>query len=263
MNHEVTVILRHLSSRTRIEGLSANVVSYDSFSEVNDIFANVRPEIVINTVGSYGRRSEKLDSLVEANIYFPSQLFSTALANNVETFIHTGTSLPDKISLYALTKNTFTKAVSKYDTVGMQFINIALEHFYGPGDDDKKFAAWVLKKCISNDTLQLTSGIQQRDFIYIDDVLSAYEVILMNKSGLGKSQTISVGSGCPTSLRHFVETIHKYTQSRSTLEFGALPLREEESMYSCADIRELSRLEWKAKFTLEQGIASMIKGLDQ
>ena len=132
-----------------------------------------------------------------------------------------------------------------------------------PGDDDKKFAAWVLKKCISNDTLQLTSGIQQRDFIYIDDVLSAYEVILMNKSGLGKSQTISVGSGCPTSLRYFVETIHKYTQSRSRLEFGALPLREEESMYSCADIRELSRLEWKAKFTLEQGIASMIKGLDQ
>jgi len=221
----------------------------------------VKPDVVINTIAIYGREGEKLDSLVDANISYPSMLLSVAVEHEVKTFIHTGTSLSDQVSLYALTKNSFVKVAKMHDNRVTQFIDIALEHFYGPGDDGHKFATWVLEKCISNDGLQLSSGVQQRDFIFIDDVLSAYETILLNRSNIGHIETISVGSGSVISVRHLVETIHKYTKSKSTLEFGVVPMRESELMYSCADIQKLSELGWNINYTLKQGLNMMVGDL--
>ena len=220
----------------------------------------MKPDIVINTVAVYGRAGEKLDRLVDANISYPSMLLSVAVEHEVKTFIHTGTSLPDQVSLYALTKNSFVKVAKMHDNEATQFIDIALEHFYGPADDSHKFATWAIEKCMSNDGLQLSSGIQKRDFIYIDDVLSAYEFNLMNAALLAHVETISVGSGSTVTLRQLVETIHNLTFSRSDLDFGAVPMRNNEVMYSCADVEKLSSLGWKTRFTLKQGLTSMIEG---
>ena len=61
----------------------------------------------------------------------------------------------------------------------MFFINMRLEHFYGPGDADSKFTAHVMNSCLRNvPELKLTLGEQRRDFFYIEDVVSAYLIIL-------------------------------------------------------------------------------------
>ena len=257
--HEVSVLVRDGSSSSLV-GTHSKVFQYESFSQIRSVFESLKPDVVINTVASYGRSNKKLESLIDANITYPSRILSIARDIGVTTFIHTGTSLPDNLSLYALTKNTFVNAVKMEGNEDIQFIDIALEHFYGPGDDVSKFASFVLHSCRLDEPLKLTSGLQQRDFIYIDDVLAAFSVILSNASEFGRIETIAVGSGCAVSLRHLVETIHECSGSNSDLDFGAVPMRQNELMYSCADITKLSDLGWSAVYSLRNGVDSMIKG---
>ena len=140
-----------------------------------------------------------------------------------------------------------------------------LEHFYGPGDNDSKFTSYVINSCIENiPNLELTLGEQKRDFIYIDDVISAYLILL------GKMDTFSdefnefdVGSGEAISIKDFVKIVHQLTHSQSFLDFGAIPYRKGEVMLSEINIEPLNQLGWECKTKLEQGLELTLKGVKQ
>lgn len=257
--HQVVALIRSSSSKVRLKDLPVDIVYLDEEGALEKVFQTHKPEVVINTAALYGRKGESISALLDANIDFPIKLLALAKQYRSKAFVNTGTSLPDDISPYALTKNTFVK-LAKFNTSNApQFINIALEHFYGPEDDSSKFTSYVINSCLKGEDLQLTSGEQQRDFIYIDDVVSAYEIIISNIAKLEHFETIPVGSGeCPT-VRRFVEAIHACAHSKSKLKFGAIDLRENEIMYSCADVKKLKALGWLSQYSLKQGIDSVFK----
>ena len=94
-----------------------------------------------------------------------------------------------------------------------------------------------------------------RDFVYIDDVIFAYLVLLQKiDSFLDLFIEFDVGSGNPVSIREMVETVHRMTKSRSRLAFGALPYRKNEVMFSNAEVEPLVNLGWSCKTSLEQGL---------
>jgi nucleoside-diphosphate-sugar epimerase len=126
---------------------------------------------------------------------------------------------------------------------------------YGPSDDPSKFTTHVLNTCHRNEpTLKLTPGEQKRDFIYIDDVVSAYSTLIEQRTKLSIVVDIEVGSGIAPTIREFVLSIHKLTASKTELQFGALPYRPNEPMYLKADISQMKSLGWQPKFNLELGL---------
>jgi nucleoside-diphosphate-sugar epimerase len=132
---------------------------------------------------------------------------------------------------------------------------------YGPGDDASKFTTHVIRSCLGNaPELRLTPGEQKRDFIYIDDVVAAYLLLLQQHLELPRAFTqLGLGSGQAVRIRDFVEQVHRLSQSRTELKFGALPYRQGEIMESAADIAALQRLGWHARYTLEQGLSQAIQ----
>src|SRR5690606_3546497 len=113
----------------------------------------------------------------------------------------------------------------------LQFVNIRLQHMYGPGDDPSKFTSHVFHACQRHQPqLALTAGEQRRDFIYIEDVVSAYGVVAGKLNELSTSDQVDVGSGNAPSVRSFVEQVHLLTGSRTELKFGAIPYRANEAM---------------------------------
>jgi len=144
----------------------------------------------------------------------------------------------------------------------IRFVNIKLEHMYGPGDDPSKFSAHVVQSCLKNiPELALTPGEQKRDFIYIDDVVEAYLKLLENcTTEEAKFQEYEVGSGKALSIREYGETVHSLTKSATRLKFGALPSRDNEIMYSEADISRIVNFGWKPKHDLVSGLRKMIEG---
>jgi len=258
--HQVFVLIRSTSSLKRIENYCADVICIDENDALESAFSLHQPDVIINTAALYGRKGETVSALVNANIGFPNRLLELADKYKSKVFIHTGTSLPDDISPYALTKNTFVKLAKFNADRSFKFINIALEHFYGPDDDNSKFTSYVINACLAGDKLALTDGLQQRDFIYIDDVIDAYKVLIGNMDKLDYFETVSVGSGIAPTVRELVKVIHECSHSKSILEFGAVEMRKNELMYSCADISKLKKLGWQLEHTLESGIKATLKG---
>jgi CDP-paratose synthetase len=258
--HQVVALIRSSSSKMRLQNFPIDIVYLDEEGELEKVFQTHKPEVVINTAALYGRKGGAVSELVEANIGFPVKLLALANQYKSKAFINTGTSLPDNISPYALTKNTFVHLAKFNINNTPKFINIALEHFYGADDDASKFTSYVINSCLKDEDLKLTSGEQQRDFIYIDDVVSAYEIIVSNIAKLEPFETIPVGSGESPTVREFVEIIHACSHSKSKLEFGAIGMRENELMHSCADTSKLSQLGWQLIYSLESGIKTTLTG---
>ncbi len=258
-NHEVFACVRTKSSLKRLTCDNSKIITgIDNAEVLDDAFMTIKPDLIINAAALYGRNGEGIDKLVDANISFPSQLYELCKKYGVGGFLNTGTSLPDNVSQYALTKNTFVRLACSKNERKLKFINIALEHFYGPNDDDNKFISYVIKSCLEGKTLELTNGKQKRDFIHIKDVISAFDVIISQLDNIEHGETIALGSGVALSVREIVEIIAVASRTESILNFGTVADRKNELMYSCADVFRLASLGWTSSLSIEEGLLDTI-----
>ncbi|WP_032484112.1 NAD-dependent epimerase/dehydratase family protein, partial [Yersinia pestis] len=213
------------------------------------------PDVVINTAALYGRKGELLSELVDANIQFPLRILEMLVSTGKGLFFQCGTSLPADVSQYALTKNQFTELAREYcNKFSGKFIELKLEHFFGPFDDSTKFTTYVINSCRSHSDLKLTAGLQRRDFIYINDLINAFKIMISKSESLISGESISIGSGHAVTIKEFVETVAKMTSYQGNLQFGAIPTRENELMYSCASLARIQELGWLCQYSLNSAI---------
>lgn len=262
--YEVVALKRKSSSLHRVEAIAANITFFDIENIDFDKFFRDCGNIhtIIHTATCYGRNNESVSEIFTANAEFPLRLLDAGNRAGVKVFLNTDTILDKYLNLYALSKNQLLqwgKFFSKHENI--HFGNIRLEHFYGPDDDPTKFSAYVINSFLNNaPELKLTKGEQKRDFIYIDDVVTAYVVLLKNMDHINSSFVeFDVGSGHSVSIREFVETAHLLTASKTHLSFGALPYREGEVMQSAADISGLIKLGWHCHYDLVSGLKKIIE----
>lgn len=263
--YKVSVLLRRTSGTVRIADLMSSVQLYrcDGDEDLLSLIQKVAPDYIVHTACSYGRAGENLIDVYDANVRFGLLLLEGAgRLDKQVVFLNTGTTLEPSVSNYAMSKKSFSALgafQARWGGRGVQFINVALQHMYGPGDDKSKFTTHVIESCYGNvERLQLTSGVQKRDFIYIDDVVSAYDVILSNSSSFASSEEIEVGSGEAVSVKHFVELVHSMTASQTRLEFGVVPYRANEAMLHVADVSRLHSLGWAPNISLKTGVQKII-----
>ncbi|WP_107667867.1 NAD(P)-dependent oxidoreductase [Cyanothece sp. BG0011] len=261
--HKVIIMKRSFSNTWRLQEILPLLISYDldtidftqPFQDIPSIDA------IIHTATCYGRNKENISYLAQTNTLFPLQLLERAIKYNIPTFINTDTVLDKFLNPYALSKKHLREWGQYFANLEkIRFVNIKLEHMYGEDDDDSKFTSYVINSCLNNvKKLELTAGEQKRDFIYIEDVVSAYLILLdQAHQQSGYFQDYELGSGEAVSIRELVEMIHKMTQSRTKLNFGVIPYRPQEVMHSQADISQLTSLGWQLQSTLEQGLLSTI-----
>lgn len=265
LNFSVSLLVRKNTNLFRIPDLDHyRIGRCETNLEVEKFIADDPPDFIIHTACCYGRNKESIAQIVDSNIFFGIIVLDAI--NKLQkkiAFLNTASVLPDEVSLYALTKNQFERLGMKfcnYPESRLQFINIKLQHMYGPGDDDTKFTTYVINCCRKNvSMLPLTLGSQKRDFIYIDDVVDGYLKILENAYNFGRQEQIELGSGHAVSIRHFVELVHKATNSSTHLGFGQIPSRENDEPYLVANTEFLRNLGWSPQFTLDSGIKKMIE----
>jgi len=166
---------------------------------------------------------------------------------------------PASVSGYAMSKQFFfsySKAFLRSEVT--KLINIELEHFFGPTAKEDNFISYIIDECLSHRDLKLTEGRQKRDFIYIEDVVSAFSHLLSNIKSLDYCESIALGSGTSIEIRELVKLVHDRSQSKSKLLFGAVKVRDKEVMQSSADLERLKSLGWEPKVELKEGIDNII-----
>ena len=219
-------------------------------------------DAVINCAVCYGQNRESWTALMEANLLYPMRVFQWAAQNNVKYFINTGTSITHMINPYTLSKKQFVQ----WGKLGAEqwpihFVNIVLEHFCGPHESENNFLTMLLHRIARHeDHIDLTGGMQLRDFIYIDDVIAAYQSLLKHLPEIQEASCdIPVGGGVPYRISEIAKLIKTQLNSPTQLRFGALPYRKHEIMYSCANISRLEHWGWRPQYSLEQAIDKIIK----
>lgn len=262
--YNLTILKRTTSELRLLKGVIEKIQMVDlDTTDLTDFFKKApKFDVLIHTATCYGRKKEGELQIFETNTHFAFQLLEQAVNSGIPLFINTDSLLPRDFNSYSLAKKQFSEWGEHYAKRKLiTFVDVQIEHMFGQGDSETTFTKYVIQECLKNSTsIDLTKGEQERDFIYIDDVVSAYLVLLKNRNSLPLGYSIfELGLGQSIKVRNFVELVKKLSNSTTKLDFGALSYRENEFMYCEADTKKLRDLGWKPKFSLEEGILKTIQ----
>jgi UDP-glucose 4-epimerase len=165
---------------------------------------------------------------------------------------------PDPKSPYAVSKldgeyfcRIFTHAFS-LPTVCLRFFNV-----FGPRQNALSAYAAAMpvffEKAIRNQEIKIHGdGSQTRDFIYIDDIVSALAFVAESPEAKG---VFNLGYGDSISINDLVQKIKELTFSSSSLRYT--PERSGDVRHSVAAVDEIMKLGFKFSGNLEQGLAKL------
>lgn len=262
---EVIILKRSTSDIWRIEDIIDDVLCYDIDKHgIERAFEKNKIDIAIHTACSYGRNNESISEIVDSNIKFGLQVIESCIKYKVGAFFNTDTLLPEHINPYTKSKKHFVDWL-KLLSVKIQIVNLKLEHMYGPGDGNTKFVSWVIKQLFDEvEEIKLTKGNQKRDFIFIDDVVTAYLTVIKNRGQFENYSEFEVGTGNAITIRSFVKRIKDVYEKEigntfTEFNFGAIPYRESEMMNIKVENQGLLDLGWIPLFTQKKGLKKMMK----
>ncbi len=264
--YQLVILKRSTSDTWRIGHLLESVIAYDVDKRpIKTAFEKQKIDVVIHTACHYGRNQDPMSDIVESNLMFALRVLEAAILFNADTFFNTDTLLPKYLNTYSLSKHQFSEWL-KQSSEKLQCINLKLEHMYGPKDDKTKFVPWLLDQIInSREEIKLTPGDQKRDFVYIDDVVSAY-ILLLNKTAmLPKWNKFDVGTNQLVTVKEFIRSLQSVVKTRmginieKRLNFGAIPYRDGEIMEPVVNNSALIQMGWRPKMTIVDGLKEILK----
>ena len=261
--------LKRTTSDTRRIKRNFGQVTYYSLDKypLRKIFERHRIDCVVNFAVEYGRESRTLLKLIDANIVLPAKLAILSKKHRVKSFVNTDSFFTKPeikgyryLKNYTLSKRFLLWILKKLDK-NIKIVNMRLEHVYGPNDRNDKFIPKIIRDIESKKPcIPLTDGLQKRDFIYVGDVVNAYNLIINNiqKPYRGFVE-YQVGTGESTTVRSLVEMVSELLKNRETvLDFGALENRSGEIWESKAEKRKMVP-SWKAVTGLKEGLKKTIE----
>lgn len=134
---------------------------------------------------------------------------------------------------------------------------LRLFHVYGPGEMPHRLTTRLFDDLQAGDRVPLSHGEQKRDFVFVDDVVTA---ILSAAEGLEMSQVstgaYNVCTGVPTTVKAVCEHVADILGvPQSLLGFGDLPLRANEIDYLVGNPESFMQASgWSPQYNLEQGL---------
>jgi nucleoside-diphosphate-sugar epimerase len=262
-NYLFFLLRRKKSNISKIKNKNKIKFFYIKNNNLEVIFEKNKIDLVIHCATDYGSEKRDQKKINYINLTLPVKLLKIAKKYRVKCFINIDTVLNKNISPYALSKSKFFNKLKKFSNY-LYCYNIKLEHFYGPGDNIKKFIPNVIYQLMKfKKKIDFTKGNQKRDFIYIDDVVNALKKIIIyalkNKNISPKLENFYVGSGKKIRIKDIVFLIAKILNNKKTkLNFGKIPSRKNEVMNNKTSLYKINQIGWKNYTKLNLGLKKTI-----
>ena len=127
---------------------------------------------------------------------------------------------------------------------------------YGPADQPGRFVPTVLRAARSGEELPLTGPGQRRDWVHVDDVVSAC-VLAAAADDLPSGQVLNLGTGVQTANEELVALAAEVTGCEIRTRVGAHPGRSwDASSWVCDPTLAWELLGWGAARDLRAGLAA-------
>jgi UDP-glucose 4-epimerase len=182
-----------------------------------------------------------------------------------------GTAIADKIdeshplnpsSPYAASKVAADRlAYSYWKTYGMNVAILRLFNTFGPRQKSSGYGGvisiFMERVAAGMPPVIYGDGLQTRDYLYIEDAVDAYELIIGAKAVAG--QPINFGTGTETTILEIAGKICKTLGRPDLKPIHIEPRPGEVRRLVCDSSLAKKKLGFKPKFTLDQGIKAYSK----
>lgn len=126
---------------------------------------------------------------------------------------------------------------------------------FGPGEHPDRLVSFVIRSLLKNQITPCSKGDQLRDFLYVEDVASAFVSILEDNI----EGPVNIGSGKAVTINELVRVICEQVGRSDLIRFGELPTRSGEPKELIADTSILTnKIGWNPEYDLHTGIEKTV-----
>ena len=240
---------------------SFNTVYFDikNRRKVIDTIRKIRPDVLIHCAiyGAY-HFENNVDDVIETNIVGTLNVLDAC--KNVSLFVNTGSSSEYGIresvmnetnevapaTNYAMSKALITNLLQSKN---MNAVTMRLFSVYGYYEEKHRLIPYLLYCSIKGQTAKLSNKNNVRDFVFIDDVVKAYELAIQKHNKLDKGTIFNVGSGKQVAIKDVVNELDV------DVEWDPAIREKEPDRVWQADISKIKKeLGWKPEHALKEGL---------
>ena len=263
---EVTSVSRSIPNKLKkIKKLKIIKADFTKFSLITKKLKNKKYDFVINLGGNINHKDKKETN--ESQFILCKNLVDYFKNKNISLFLQGGSSLEYGVSknknfendnckpnsFYGQSKLKATKYIQKS---GINYIILRLYQIYGPYQKVNRIIPLAITQLQENLTFNSTSGLQIRDFLYVDDLTNLILKIIKKKN---KTYGIfNVGSGQPITIKKILNKIIEI--NGGTVFFGEEKMRKDEAKILYPSINKIKKYyNWEPKIKILKGLKKTIK----
>lgn len=275
--YSVNLKLARLETIKCHENFKFYQVDIKSAADVNEIFRQHKPSIVIHLAAQAGVRYSienphvYIDSnligfanMLEACRQFPVEHLvfasSSSVYGNDTPQPFSITAPTDKpVSLYAATKKANEVMAHSYSHL-YQIPMTGLRYFtvYGPWGRPDMAPIKFTQQIVNQQTIRVfNQGHHKRDFTYIDDIVDG-TLAVVEKNSAEPYRLFNIASGKPIELLEFITTLEEALGMKAILDF--VPKQPGDVDETWADISDLTNaVGYRPKIGFAEGIGELVK----
>jgi nucleoside-diphosphate-sugar epimerase len=256
--NSVSLIVRPGSDDWRIRDIKENLNIYEVDIGETGVVACIKPDWIFHTAvyGGYSwqRNAQKI---IDTNLMGTINFLNSCIDVGFESFINTGSSSEYGFKSHPTVETDFLEPNSNYAfskasaTLYCQFkaqeldlpiSTLRLYSVYGHYEDTRRLIPQIILKGIAGGYPNLVSPTIARDFVYIDDVIAAYNIVA---SG-GYRGVFNVGSGKQTTIHDVTVLARDLFGIKEPPKFETLLERNWDTSVWVSDNKSLQNHGWKS-----------------
>jgi UDP-glucose 4-epimerase len=265
-----------LAARLQRDGWTVNALTRADFSDANALDAAVRAaqsSVVFHLAGPPFNPPPPLNVFLDATVNNTAALLRALdeAGNDARIVFASSAAVYANAShapeAQALAPATWLGAVKAMAEVllaaagrktGRPIVVLRLYTPYGPAERTERLIPSLIDAARNQRPIPLSDGKQERDYVYVDDVVDAF----VAAAGVAAPAPLvfNIGSGTGSSIREVVRMVLNLLDAAELAQFGALPTRTDEIMHMAADISAAQAvLAWTPRIPLQEGLRSTIQ----
>jgi len=158
----------------------------------------------------------------------------------------------DATSVYSESKISGEKLCETYSkSYGLNISVLRLFSTYGPKNSEYKVESRIITQLLSNRPIKIGNLFPKRDFVYIDDVIRAFQTVMKNLKGFN---TYNVGSERSYSIQEICNILKKLSGKKNPIIVDKKKLRKNDIKNVVSDCSKIKKLGWKPKISINKGL---------
>ena len=274
--YDVAIMLRKESNIWRIEDIFEELTKcYADVTNATDVensFKNYKPDVVIHTAVYGGYHFENNEQKIfGVNLYGTINALKAFESTDGELFINTGSSseyglkenpmreddLPEPDTAYAVSKVAAT-LYSKYITskISRKIVTLRLFSPFGYYEEPHRLILYLLLSALKGEPIKLSNPDNVRDYVFIEDVAEAYELIISWRQKIKSGDIFNVGTSKETTTKEIIDIVERISGKSLNVSWNQNELRiGDKARHWAADVSKIyNALNWQSKNSIEDGL---------